>query len=96
MPPLSTFRDWSYILRVDNEPGGKVSRYTINFYRHVGEWYDEIRYDSHDQKRGRTVLAPHFHMKVSSRFKPDTGKAIEEIKEIIDNYLKGIGEVLER
>ncbi len=48
---------------------------------------DEIRYDSHDRKRGRAVLAPHFHMKLCSGLKVDPDAAVEEIKEIIDNQL---------
>jgi hypothetical protein len=56
MPPSSTFRDWSYILRVDTKPGGEVTRYTINFYRQKGDWYDQMRYDSHDQRRGKANM----------------------------------------
>ena len=92
----STFGDWSYVIRVDRASGGNVTRYTINFYRQRGNWYDQIRYDSHEQKRGQSVLAPHFHMKIGSAFKPDTGKAVEEIKEIIENHLETIAKVLKR
>ena len=92
----STFGDWSYVMRIDSAPGGHVTRYTINFYRQRGNWHDQIRYDSHEQKRGQSVPAPHFHMKIRSEFKPDTGKAIEEIKEVIKDHLNRIEEVLER
>ena len=92
----STFRDWSYVMRIDTALDGNVARYTISFFRERENWHDEIRYDSHEQKRGQSVLAPHFHLKIRSGFKPDTGKAVEEIKEIIQNHLRGIAEVLER
>lgn len=62
----------------------------------MGEWYDEIRYDSHERKKGRSVLAPHLHIKLQSAFKPDTDRAVEEIREIIDNYVRIIDEVIER
>ena len=91
-----TFGDWSYVIRVDRASGGNVTRYTINFYGQRGNWYDQIRYDSHEQKRGQSVLAPHFHLKVRSAFKPETGKAVEEIKGIIKNHLETIAEVLKR
>jgi len=92
----STFGDCSYLMRVDSGPGGNVARYTISFYRQRGDWYDQMRYDSHEQKRGQSILAPHFHMKIRSEFKADTGKAVAEIKEIIENQLRTIAGVLER
>lgn len=83
-------------MRIDSGPDGQVTRYTLNFYRQRGNWYDQIRYDSHEQKRGQSVAAPHFHMKMKSEFKPDTGKAVDEIKEIIESHLGTIAEVLDR
>src|SRR2546428_4645965 len=85
------YRGWKYLRRTDFEDE-KVVRYTIAFYLQSDDWYDEIRYDSHERKKGRSVLAPHFHLKLRSAFKGDAGRAIEEIKEIIDNYVNTIGE----
>ena len=36
---------------------GKGDRYTINFYRsgRTADWYDEIRYDSHEIRRGKIL-----------------------------------------
>ena len=40
-----------------------------------GDWYDEVRYDSHDRTRGRCQMAPHFHLKARSAFKADSAEA---------------------
>ena len=87
---------WEYIARTIIEDG-KVLEYSISFYRQAGNgWYDELRYESHDRRRGRKIVAPHFHMKLSSAFKSDPDIAVEEIRQIIDNYVKGIREVLDK
>ena len=64
------FTDWKVISRVTSEDG-KVTAYTIQFYRPRGDgnWYDEIRYDSHETRKGRVEVSPHFHMKLVSSFK---------------------------
>ena len=92
---MAGHKDWKYVTRFDIDDG-RLSRYTIGFYRKRNGWYDEIRYDSHETKKGQKVPEPHFHLKVRSSFKKDTAKAIEEIREIIDNYLGTIEGVLQR
>lgn len=93
--PSSIYRDWSYVVTAEYE-GEALARYSISFFRHAGEWYDHIRYDSHEKKRGRDVLAPHFHLKVRSVVKRGTDEAVEEIKEVIDNILSQLAEVVNR
>lgn len=92
---MPNHKDWKYIKRFDIDDG-RVSRYTISFYRKRNLWYDEIRYDSHETKRGLKLSEPHFHLKLRSSFKGDADKAVEEIREIIDNYLRMLEEVVER
>ena len=70
--------------------GTVLAHYNISFVRRRDEWYDEIRFDSHDRRRGRTVPAPHFHLKIAAPFKNDPGVAVEEIRAFIDNHLKEI------
>jgi hypothetical protein len=96
MSTLSHYKDWHYITRITYEDA-KVAEYTIQFYRARDgrEWYDELRYDSHETRRGRTEISPHFHMKLMSSFKSSTHDAVEQIKQIIDNYLSAIGGVIE-
>lgn len=91
------YKDWQYIARITYEDD-KVAEYTIQFYRRRadGSWYDEIRYDSHETRRGRTEVSPHFHMKLMSGFKSDPHAAVEEIKSVIDNYLNNLTGVVGR
>lgn len=93
--PFSTYRDWSYVVTAEYE-GEALARYSISFFRYAGEWYDQIRYDSHEKKKGRDVVAPHFHLKLGSAFKSGANKAVEEIKEVIDNHLSQLQEVMSR
>ena len=81
-------------MRIVTGEDGRVSEYSVNFYRDREEWFDEIRYDSHE-RRPRKVLAPHFHMKLRSSFKGKPGTGLEQIKSIVDNYLQEIQEVIE-
>ncbi len=85
----TNYKDWKIASRIFYEQA-RLTRYSIQFYRKRGEWYDEIRFDSHDNLRGRTVRAPHFHIKIETRMKTDEVQAIEEIKRFIDNYLDEI------
>ena len=96
MPDTHEFGVWKYVRITQSDERGKVARYKIHFYRQFpdGDWYDEIRYDSHEMKKGRDVRAPHLHMKLKSRFKIDDEVAIEEIKRIINNHLQEIEGVL--
>ena len=88
--PTHEYKDWKYIRRADFDAEGKVARYTINFYRRerTADWYDEIRYDSHEIRKGKDTLTPHFHMKLRTAFKGDDNVAVEEIQSIIDNQVK--------
>jgi len=90
-----TYKGWRHFGRADRD-GDRVVRYTIAFYRQAGqdgEWYDEIRYDSHERRGGRLALAPHLHLKLRSVFKGDLDAAVAEIKAFIDNSLEGIQKV---
>jgi hypothetical protein len=89
-------REWKYIKRLVMEDG-KVAQYSISFYREGADgWYDEVRYDSHDRRRGRKVLAPRSHIKLGTAFKGEAGRAVEELREIIDTYVERMEEVLWR
>ena len=91
------YKGWSYFGRAVYD-GDRLTKYTVAFYRAVGEaghgWYDEIRYDSHDRRAGRLLLAPHLHLKIRSAMKQGVDAAVAEIKRIIDNDLEGIERVV--
>lgn len=90
-----TYKGWTHTSRLTVEHG-KLARYSIGFHRRQGDWYDEIRYDSHERKKGRWVDMPHFHLKLQSALKGDEDKAVEELKEIKNTYVTAIGEVLDK
>ena len=77
---------------VSDKESGDVIEYKIHFYRKAIGWYDEVRYDSHEIRRGRKTLAPHLHMKLGTPFKdPQAGE--EELKRVIDRILPELKEI---
>jgi hypothetical protein len=86
--------DWKCLnVSVKDKESGAVIEYKIHFYRKLDNRYDEVRYDSHEMKRGRKTLAPHLHMKLATPFK-DSPEGEEELKRIIDRILPEIREVI--
>jgi hypothetical protein len=77
---------------VTDKASGTVIEYKIHFYRKLDNRYDEVRYDSHEMKRGRKTLAPHLHMKLATPFK-DSPDGENELKQIIDRILPEIKEI---
>jgi hypothetical protein len=77
---------------VTDKESGTVIEYKVHFYRKADGWYDEVRYDSHEIKKGRKVLAPHLHIKLATPFKePQAGEA--EIREIVTTILQKLKEI---
>jgi hypothetical protein len=77
---------------VTDKDSGAVIEYKIHFYRKLNGWYDEVRYDSHEIRKGRKTLAPHLHMKLSTSFK-DSQEGEEELRRIIDGVLPQLREI---
>ncbi|MBI1994172.1 MAG: hypothetical protein HYV05_13780 [Deltaproteobacteria bacterium] len=77
---------------VSDKDSGDVIEYKIHFYRKADGWYEEVRYDSHEIKKGRKTLAPHLHVKLATPFK-DPRKGEEELRQIIDRVLPAIKEI---
>jgi len=77
---------------VRDKGSGAVTEYKIHFYRKTNGWYDEVRYDSHEIKRGRKVASPHLHLKLATPFK-DTSRGEQELKRIIEMILPQIREM---
>jgi hypothetical protein len=50
-----TYKEWKHSIRIE-EDDGKLIECHIRFYKVLGEWYDEIRYDSHERKGGQKRL----------------------------------------
>jgi hypothetical protein len=77
---------------VSDKESGTITEYKVHLYRKTNGWYDEVRYDSHEIKRGRKILAPHLHMKLATPFK-NPKEDEEELKRIIDSILPGLKEI---
>ena len=79
-------------IAVTDKESGAVIEYKVHLYRKTDNWYDEVRYDSHEIKKGRKVLAPHLHLKLATPFKePKVGEA--ELREIIAAILPELKEI---
>ena len=86
-------KDWKCLnVTVSDKQSGAVIEYKIHFYRKTNGWYDEVRYDSHEIKKGRKTLTPHLHLKLTTPFKDSAGGEAE-LKRIIDTVLPRLKEI---
>ena len=92
--PQGADNGWKCLnVTVSDKESRAVLEYKIHFYRKTNGWYDEVRYDSHEIRKGRKSLAPHLHMKLATPFKdPKNGAA--ELNRIIDEILPRIKEIV--
>jgi hypothetical protein len=87
-------KNWKCLnISVTDKESGTLVEYKIHFYRKLDGGYDEIRYDSHEIRRGRKTLAPHLHMKLGTPFK-DVQQGEAELKTIIEGILPGLREII--
>ena len=87
-------KDWKCLnVTVSDKQSGAVIEYKIHFYRKTNGWYDEVRYDSHEIKKGRKTLTPHLHLKLTTPFKDSAGGEAE-LQRIIDTVLPRIKEII--
>ena len=93
MPQGPNNKDWKCLnVTVSDKETGTIVEYKIHFYKRTNGWYDEVRYDSHEIKKGRKILAPHLHMKLATPFK-DPKNGDEELRRIIDRILPELKEI---
>ncbi len=93
--PQGPTNDWKCLnVAVRDKASSAVIEYKIHFYRKTNGWYDEVRYDSHEIKRGRKVASPHLHLKLATAFK-DSNKAEGELRKIIEVILPQIQEIIQ-
>lgn len=86
-------KNWKCLnISVTDKESGAVVEYKIHFYRKLNGAYDEVRYDSHEIRRGKKTLAPHLHMKLGTPFK-NVQEGEAELKRIIDGILPGLREI---
>lgn len=92
MAAAANNKDWKCLnVAVRDKASGAVLEYKIHFYRKTNGGYDEVRYDSHEIRRGRKTASPHMHLKIATPFKD--AAAGEELKRIIDLILPQIREI---
>ena len=85
--------DWKCLnVTISDKISGAVIEYKVHFYRKTDGWYEEVRYDRHEIKKGRKTLAPHLHVKLATPFK-DPRRGEEELGQIIDRVLPTIKEI---
>ena len=93
MPEGPDNKSWKCLnIAVRDKASGAVIEYKIHFYRKRNGGYDEVRYDSHEIKRGRKVATSHFHLKLVSPYK-DSRRGEEELRRIIETVLPQIEEI---
>lgn len=93
MPEGVDKREWKCLnVAVREKASGRVLEYKIHFYRRTNRGYDEVRYDSHEIRRGRKTSSPHMHLKIATPFK-DAAAGEEELNRIIDLVLPQIMEI---
>lgn len=93
MPEGLENKDWKCLnVAVRDKASGAIIEYKIHFYRKTNGWYDEVRYDSHEIKKGRKALAPHLHLKLKTPFK-NSNRGEAELKRIIDTILPELEEI---
>ena len=91
--PQGPTDDWKCLnVAVRDKASGAVLEYKIHFYRKTNGWYDEVRYDSHEIRRGRKAASPHLHLKLATSFK-DSSRAEGELRRIIETILPQIQEI---
>jgi hypothetical protein len=85
--------EWKCLhVTVTDKDSGTVIEYKIHFYRKVDGWYDEVRYDSHQIRKGMKMLAPHLHMKLGTPLK-DLPDSEQELHRIIERIIPKIKEI---
>jgi len=93
MPEAPDNKDWKCLnVMVSDKESRKIIEYKIHFYRKTNGWYDEVRYDSHEIKKGRKTLAPHLHVKLATPFKDSVSGEVE-LRRMIDTVLPRIKEI---
>lgn len=92
---MREYKGWQYVAKVmigrSSEP-----EFYLSFHRQVlgRDWYDEVRYDSHEVKRRKRLKLPHYHVKIRGDYS-DREDAEKRLKQIIDDIVPRILEVSE-
>ncbi|MBI2058544.1 MAG: hypothetical protein HYT87_02115 [Nitrospirae bacterium] len=85
--------EWKLSIIADaSEPA--TGEFHVRLYRQRGSWYDEIRFDSHELRKGRKIFMPHVHVKMQTAVMDSVGAAAKartvagEIAPLLEGILK--------
>lgn len=84
------YKDWKYYDKIDIDR----REYHISFIRRREDWYDLIRYDSHEIRKGVLILSPYYHIKLKGSYK-EQEKVLNNLKKIIDGVLPNLAQIIE-
>ena len=61
---MNEYKGWRYSARIKRQED--TTECYLSFYKQMEDrdWYDEVRFDSHERKRGKRTELPHFHVKL--------------------------------
>ena len=92
---MRKYKGWQYDANVVVNRSPETELY-LSFHRRVPgrDWYDEVRYDTHERKSGRRLRLPHYHVKIRGSYR-DRQRAEASLVKIIDDIVPQIIEVAE-
>ncbi|MFC1715662.1 hypothetical protein ACFL6S_18490 [Candidatus Poribacteria bacterium] len=92
---MRQYKGWKYSARI-RTTDDDVECY-LSFHKEVEgrDWYDEVRYDSHERKRGQRLELPHYHIKLRGDYKTP-GEAEADLIRIINDIVPQVLEVTEK
>ncbi len=93
---MNQYKDWQYDANVVVGRSPETELY-LSFHRRVPgrDWYDEVRYDTHERRRGRRLKLPHYHVKIRGDY-INQQQAEARLMKIMDEIAPQIIEVTEK
>lgn len=84
---MREYKEWQYDANVLIGRSTEPELY-LSFHRQVPgrDWYDEVRYDSHERKGKNQLKLPHYHIKLRGDYS-NRQQAEARLMEIIDEIV---------
>ena len=92
---MREYKEWLYNANVMIGRSVEPELY-LSFHRQVPgrDWYDEVRYDSHERKKAKRLKLPHYHVKLRGDY-VSRQQAEACLMKIIDRIVPQVLEVTE-
>ncbi|RLE43449.1 hypothetical protein DRJ19_02595 [Candidatus Woesearchaeota archaeon] len=88
------FGVWEEEIHFTFNDNGEVIEYKAHLYRQQKDWYDEIRYESHERRGSKKIIKPHIHIKLGTSFKPNKETIKKELSEIIEKIIPKLEDII--